>query len=249
MNRDSMTASAFPEYLASLHHQEEQLRQRALAVIAGDHRLALHLIVVEQAMDLADLLRQFETDDEDLKVIQMLGMRAFNAFGASLKLTLSGYTQNSALIMRDILETIFLLDLFKGDRASIERWRVADKKERMKQFSSVRVREKLDTRDGFTTKKRFEIYELFSELAGHPNMKSVFMMRSQKEGDAVIGPFIETRTLEAVLSEMGRLAVQVGEILTPFFPATHGQDVRRSFAAAKLKWLSVFYPKPKAEGT
>lgn len=32
-------------------------------------------------MDLADILRQFETADEDLKVIQLLGMRTFNAFG------------------------------------------------------------------------------------------------------------------------------------------------------------------------
>lgn len=238
-----------PENLALLYQGEEVLRQRALEAVAGDPHLILHLIVVEQAMDLADLLRRHETSDEDLKVIQMLGMRAFNAFGASLKLALSGYGQNSALLMRDILETTFLLNLFNGDRAAIKRWRVADKKERMKQFSPVRVREALDARDGFTGKKRAEIYELFSELAGHPNMKSVFMMRPQKEGDAVIGPFIEAGVLCAVLSELGKLAVQVGEILTLFFPTAHGQAERRLFAVAKLKWLSVFYGKGPAGGT
>jgi hypothetical protein len=87
----------------------------------GDQRLAPHLPVVERAMDLADLLRQHEIDDEDLKVVQMLGMRSFNALGAGLKLALSGYHQNSALILRDILETVFLLDLFNGDPASIGR--------------------------------------------------------------------------------------------------------------------------------
>lgn len=238
-----------PENLALLHQQEEVLRQRALEGGADDPHLILHLIVVEQTMDLADLLRMYETSDEDLKVIQMLGMRAFNALGASLKLALSGYGQNSALIMRDILETTFLLNLFNGDRAAIKRWRLADKKERMKQFSPVRVREALDARDGFTGKKRAEVYDLFSELAGHPNMKSVLMMRPQKKGDAVIGPFIETGALSAVLSELGKLAVQVGEILTPFFPATHGEESRRSFATAKLKWLSVFYGKGPAGGT
>lgn len=238
-----MTARVLPEKLALLYQGEEALRQRALEAIAADPPVALHLVVVEQAMDLADLLRRHETSDEDLKVIQMLCMRAFNAFGASLKLALSGYGQNSALLMRDILETTFLLNLFNGDRAAIKRWRMADKKERMKQFSPVRVREALDARDGFTGKKRAEVYELFSELAGHPNMKSVLMMRPQKEGDAVIGPFIETGALSAVLSELGRLAVQVGEILTPFFPATHGEESRRSFATAKLKWLSTFYGK------
>lgn len=238
-----MTARVLPEKLALLYQSEEVLRQRALEAVAGDPHVALHLVVVEQTMDLADLLRMYETSDEDLKVIQMLGMRAFNALGASLKLALSGYGQNSALIMRDILETTFLLNLFNGDRAAIKRWRMADKKERVKQFSPVRVREALDARDGFTGKKRAEVYELFSELAGHPNMKSVLMMRPQKEGDAVIGPFIETGALSAVLSELGRLAVQVGEILTLFFPTPHGQAERRLFAAAKLKWLSTFYGK------
>jgi hypothetical protein len=32
------------------------------------------------------------------------------------------------------------------------------------------------------------------------------MMRPQKDGDAVIGPFMEATSLEAVISEMGRLA-------------------------------------------
>jgi len=44
----------------------------------------------------------------------------------------------------------------------------------------VKVREALDARDGFTSKKRFEIYELFSELAGHPNMKSSWMMLHER---------------------------------------------------------------------
>ncbi len=57
----------------------------------------------------------------------MLGMRMFNAFGASLKLALSGYVQNGALLMRDILETVFLMDLFCGERDLIKKWRFAKK--------------------------------------------------------------------------------------------------------------------------
>jgi hypothetical protein len=63
------------------------------------------------------------------------------------------------------------------------------------------------------------------------------MLRPRKEGDAVFGPFVEAGTLEAILSEMGRLAIQVGEILTLFFPAPHGKEACQSFAVAKLKWL------------
>lgn len=196
-------------------------------------------------MDLADMYRQHATKDEDLKVTQLLGMRCFNAFAASLKLALSGYSQNAALIQRDILETIFLLDLFDSHRDLIERWRFADKKTRMKEFSPVKVREMLDARDGYTTKKRFEMYEMFSILAGHPNMNSSLMMRPQKGGDAVVGPFIEPTTLDAVLSEMARLAVQVGEKIEAFMPKDWQDAVgsRHAFADVKLRWIQTFYRK------
>lgn len=240
-----MSDDVIPENLKSLHSEEEQLRQKALALVKSDDRFSLHLSVVENAMDLADVLRQFGTDDEDMKVIYVLGMRLFNAFGASLKLALSGYMQNSALIMRDVLETVFLLDLFKTDRDAIERWRFADKQKRKKEFTPVKVRETLDKRDGFEGKKRAKLYELFSELAGHPSMKSVRMMRPKKEGDAVIGPFMEVTSLEAVLSEMGRLAVQAGEHLDAFFPQewAYGKASRDAFARVKREWISKFYPQ------
>jgi len=234
-----------PPNLDRLHAAEEELREKAQHMIAGDPRLQLHLAVTEAAMELADLLRQFSTSDEDLKVVQMLGMRTFNAFAAVLKLTLSGYHQNSALILRDVLETTFLLDLFRGDRALIERWRFADKKARMKDFSPVKVRESLDKRDGHTSKKRFELYEMFSELAGHPTMNSHLMMRPEKSGDAVIGPFMEFTTLQAGVSEMGRLAVQVGESLDAFFPPGWGLPSRVVFGRLKLDWFSTFYPNAK----
>lgn len=235
--------------LDRLHQSEELLRGKALEIIATDERLQLHLVVIERAMDLADTLRQFETDDEDLKLVQLLAMRTFNAFGASTKMALSGYSQNSVLIMRDILETAFLLDLFGGQGALIERWRLSDKRARMKDFSPVKVRMALDARDGFTSCRRAEIYDLLSELAGHPTMKSVLMMRPQKDGDAVIGPFIETSTLEAVLSEMGRLAVQVGEIIATFFPREWrgGVPARLAFLDTKTAWIHAFYPEATSQ--
>lgn len=244
---------AIPGNLVGLHLQEEELRAQAVALIEGDGRASLHVIVIECAMDLADVLRQFHTTDEDQKVLQLLGMRTFNAFGASLKLVLSGYFQNGALLMRDTIETAFLLDLFKSDRSLIEKWRLADERERTKQFGPVKVRMALDERDGFTSRKRAELYKLFSELAGHPTMKSSLMMRPQKGADAVIGPFMEKGTLEATLSEMGRLAVQVGEQLNQFFlpewetafPAEWKKALasRVAFAHAKIAWLAEFYPQ------
>lgn len=229
--------------LQHLYAAEEELRQQSMEIVADDGQLKLHLSAVEHTMDLADCLRQFPTDDEDLKIIQVLGMRLFNAFGASLKLGFSGYGQNSALIMRDILETVFLLDFFDTERKAIERWRLAGKKERMKNFSPVQIRKALDLRDGFQNKKRAAHYELLSELAGHPTMKSVLMMRPQRDGDAVIGPFVSKGPFKAVLSEMGRLAIQAGETLDRFFPETWDSalETRRSFAQAKQQWMATFY--------
>jgi hypothetical protein len=234
-----------PDNLDSLHSQEEQLYAKSLELIDQDRKLVLHLVVIEQAMNLGDMLRQFLTDDEDLKVIQILGMRTFNAFGASLKLALSGYVQNSALVMRDILETVFLIDLFRGDRSLISKWRLADIKTIRSEFSPAAVRKALDARDGYTTKLREEHYKLFSELAAHPNMKSAWMMRPQKDGDAVIGPFVEKTSLEAVVSEMGKLAIMTGENLNDFIAADWQEalEARLNFAQAKEAWLSAFYPK------
>lgn len=233
-----------PENLRSLHTQEEHLRGKALDIVAQEPKLRLHIAVVEQAMNLADSLRQYATGDEDLKVIQMFGMRMFNAFGASLKLALSGYAQNSALVMRDVLETVFLVDLFSGDHGLIEKWRFADSKAVKADFSPVAVRKALDARYGHTTRRREETYKLFSEFAGHPTMKSVWMMRPQKNGDAVIGPFVEKTSLEAVLSEMGRLAIQAGEHLIAFFPSDWEQSLgpRLAFAEAAREWFAAFYP-------
>lgn len=240
---------SLPENLKRLHDAEQVLRDKALDIIHGDD-LGLHLAIVELAMDLADTLRQFPTDDEDLKVAQVLGMRTFNAFASSLKLALSGYMQNSALVMRDILETVFLLDLFRGDHLLIKEWRFADKRKIKEKFSPVKVREALDKRYGHTEKKRAEIYQLFSELAAHPSMKSALMLRPTIGGDAVIGPFIEKQALTVQLSEMGRLAVQVGEVLGSFIPTWWGPaaSCRASFVEAKSRWLNRFYRSNSTEG-
>jgi hypothetical protein len=234
-----------PKNLVLLHSGEETLRLKASDMIATNSDLIFHLEITQQAMDLADTLRQFETTDEDLKVIQILGMRIFNAFAASIKLTLSGYHQNSAMILRDVLETVFLLDLFRTDRSKISTWRQTDDKTRKKIFGPVEVRKSLDSRDGFTTKKRAERYNLFSELAGHPSMKSDYMLRPQKDGNAVIGPFIEFTSLQAVLSEMARLAIEAANCLDEFFPKnwTKTKEVRQIYINERTRWIAKFYSK------
>jgi hypothetical protein len=100
----------------------------------------------------------------------------------------------------------------------------------------------LDHRDGFTEKKRQKMYDLFSELAAHPTMQSVAMLRP-KGMDALNGPFVDPTALEAVASEMGRLAIQAGEIVDAFFPPAwrYGDGTRLAFSGAKAIWIDEFY--------
>jgi hypothetical protein len=236
-------AADIPENLTRLHEGEEFFRIKALNTLRNEN-LRLHVDLIVQAMNMIDVFRQLETDDEDLKLIQILGIRIFNAFGASLKLCLSGYYQNAAPILRDILETVFLLDLFSGDRLQIAKWRMADKRTRYKDFKPVRVRTLLDERYGHTTLKRAELYEMFSELAGHPSMQGFSMLRPAGM-DAQIGPFFDARMFKAVLSEAGRLAVQVGEHLDVFMPDSDDAAVnaRYDFALVKKRWVDTFYSR------
>jgi hypothetical protein len=233
-----------PENLILLHNEEEQLRAKSLAAIQEDKELLLHLNIVEAAMDVCNTLRQFKTDDENLKVIQLFGMRMFNAFAASIKLIMSGYYQKGGLVMRDILETVFLADYFRTDPQEITRWRFADKKEQMQSFRPIHIREALDKRDGYTSKKRAELYEMFSELAGHPNMKSAMMLRPKGTDDAFVGPFFDVTSLKASLGEMGKLAFQVGEIIDAFFPVDWCEEYpsRQAFLYTKEQWLKRYYP-------
>ena len=231
--------------LSGLHTEEEKLRVKALELVSRDSQLQLHISVIGNAMNLADLFRQFPTDDEDMEAIQLLGMRAFNAFGSSLKLALSGYGLNSALIMRLILEIVFLLDLLDGDRSLIERWRCADEKERKEKFWPAQVRKDLDDRSGFTEKKREQHYKLLSEFTGHPTMKSVVMMRPRQDGDAQGMPFVEEGFLKNLLYEMARLGVMFGDILDRFFPKTwvDRHQARADYKRAQKRWLKVWDPR------
>lgn len=64
------------------------------------------------------------------------------------------------------------------------------------------------------------------------------------KSDALCGPFIEATTLEAVLSEMGKLAVQFGEMLDAFMPPHWllGLQASQAFNRSKRNWIANFYP-------
>lgn len=235
-----MKPNPLPERLIRLHQGEEDLRSTAVKLVETHPILQAHLIVVEQAMDLMDILRQVGTENEDEKVIQYLGMRIFNDLASALKLALSGYGQSATMILRDVLETVFLIDRFKDDWQSVAKWRMAKSKEQWKHFNPASVRKFLDQRDGFVLKKRDAAYKLLSTLASHPTIDGIEMMRPSGL-DAHMGPFIELRTLEPIIAEMAKLGLQAGEAIADYLP-TDDPMVQKSlsdFASAKMDWFKM----------
>ena len=237
-----MRVPPIPENLKTLQREEECVREEALALVAGDSHLRLHVHVTENTMNLADLLRQYPSCDADIMLVQGFGMRAFNAFAASLKLALCGYGQVSVLVMRDILETVFLLDLFSHDAGSIRRFRHPEERKRGERFRPVDVRKALEARDGERARWRATLYWRFSRYAAHPNVDSLRLLRPQLGADAQSGPFTAQRLLAAILSELGRCAVLAGDCLDRFLPETWADilAIRADCAGARRLWRKTF---------
>lgn len=224
---------------------EQSLRGKSIEIIIADEQLFLHLTAIEAAMDLIDVFRQSsDGNDQNQRVLRLLGIRIFNALGAANSLMLAGYYQNSAAILRDVLETVFLLNYFARDQTHIERWRTLGDREREKEFKPFAVRMALDKLDGFTSRKREKLYKEFCALAAHPNPAGFAMLRPGGK-NAHCGPFLDPKVLEAILSEAGRLAIQVGTVVGLFMPRKWepGLVARTHMAEVSTKWKAAFYPQ------
>lgn len=230
--------SPLPPNLESLHKQEEQLREKALEKINNDPDFELHLQMIEAAMDLSESFRKSYGNDEELSILKVLSIRTFNAFGASLKLAFSGYNQNAALQMRDILETVFLLDYLLMEKEHILDWWNADNKSRRTKYTPSKIREALDKRDGLKNNKRRDTYLMFCELAGHPNRHMTHMLKPTPDSDIAAGPFMEITGFKATISEMAKLAIQVGTSINSYMEQSYSiiNESQTRFLLVATRW-------------
>lgn len=241
-----------PESLTRLHDNEEVLRAESLRRIGELPDLAAHLLIIERAMDLIfALLPSTAVTDEDELHLGNLGIRCFNALASSLKLMLGGYYQASALHIRDLLETTFLIDYFSTDPTLVTRWRKMSDRDRKIAFKPITVRDALDKRDGFTTRKRKEAYELLCKLAGHATPEGAVMLAPDPSiGTVHCGPFLETTALDAVLSEAAKTAVQAAQAFRHVLKGD-GLDAhaaRIDFMHEEAAWLKRFFNQEPDEG-
>jgi len=153
-----------PDNLESLREEEENVRAQSLLIVNANPAFVDHTALVHDCLDAIHVfsITHVNVDEEEL-VLQRLGIRLFNSGACGLSLLLSGYYQNAAATVRDLLETGFLIDHFRTERSQIKVWRDASDEVRRKDFQPWQIRDVLDKRDGFTEKKRAEAYKGRSE--------------------------------------------------------------------------------------
>jgi hypothetical protein len=236
-----------PDNIALLHTGEETLRVEALRRIAEMPDMLAHLKMVESGMDVVhSLLPSTAVQDESQLALGNLGIRVFNAVAVALKLLLSGYYQASALQLRDVLETTFLLDYFSTDVALIAQWRSMPEADRKRVFGPAKIRIALDNRDGFTESKRAKAYDLLCGLAGHATPEGAIMLVPDRNCTTVhCGPFLEETALAALLSECASLATQAAIVFCVVIKDENLDQTqsRITFMEAQGKWFKRFFDR------
>jgi hypothetical protein len=184
-----------------------------------------------------------ENLDEEELVLQRLGIRLFNSGSCALSLLLSGYYQNAALTIRDLLETGFLVDYFRTDHSQIKVWRDSSDDGRRKNFQPWQIRDSLDKRDGFTEKKRAEAYKLLSNYASHPTHAG-FKLFSPK-WMSKIGPFFDESYLKALLEELTKRLAAAADVYVRCFPTVRPNvhSAREHFLSRLHAWSQTYLPK------
>ncbi len=234
----------FPK-IQHLHKAEEFVRAQNIDHIQSNEILSFHIHMIEKSMDLIDYFsRQYESENDEQKTIQILGLQIFNQSASALKLILSGYYHASISLNRSLLETMFLLDYFSTDNALIKEWNNNNKNSRAKgKFSPPKVRIALDNRDGFAENKRYQHYNRLCELGTHPTPVSFVMLKPIPEGDFYCGPFFAPEMIKASIEELVLVAIQIAGHFSQFFKAKKLDDYRVtiSFMETQDLWNKRFY--------
>jgi hypothetical protein len=234
---------AATDNLISLHRHEEELRARSLAFIEADAALSDHWNLVAEAMNaIYAFTHDHEHGSDNELTLQYLGIRLFNAAGASVKLALSGYYQKAFDHLRDVIETYFLVDYLSTYPEKIEEWKRADKKKRISHFGPAFIRNALDKRSGHTSGERKRIYDLISELASHASYSGISLTTTGAANMAQVGPFFDEKKLATWLQEM---AMRLSHAAVVLVSNPEGSDVKLLITRAHHlevvnKWWSKY---------
>ena len=218
--------------LATLHFEEERLRGVHLEQIASDEALQDHIYIIREAMNIIWALSHDHTNrDDDELVMQFLGIRLFNAAAASIKLSHGGYYQQAFSALRDFLETFFLVDYLVSFPDKIQPWKTAGEKQLRNEYGPAAIRVALDARDGFTEKKRKQVYDLISHYATHATPAGFGLVVKDNLGE--IGPFYRPEMFSAWMHEAVKMICNSGIVFGYNF-----KDVDPKLLATKVKYVT-----------
>jgi hypothetical protein len=227
--------------LGSLHKFEEEVRVKSLAAIEADAALSEHWTLVAEAMNVIYAFAHDHRPVSDNELtLQYLGVRLFNAAGASAKLSLSGYYQKAFDHVRDLIETYFLVDYLSTYPEKIDEWKRADKKKRISHFGPGFVRNALDKRDGYSGGERKKIYDLISEFASHASYTGLSLTASGADNLVQVGPFFDEQKLSTWLRE---LAMRLSHAAVVLVANAEGRDpsllaTRAHYLESANQWWS-----------
>jgi hypothetical protein len=209
--------------------------------------MQMHVSMIECCMDMLQYVRQNTVDmEEDQVIVALIGASVFNSIASALRLLLSGYYQSSGLQIRFILESGWLLDYLKMDPKHVQDWKNAPENKRQQLFGPARIRDALDTRDGFTEKKRAEHYKRLCILCGHPTFSGFTMLRPKPGADAHMGPFLVPSLLEQCVQELVMVATVAWQSFMRFFPPKTLGDFRARIHSTEKwsAWFEFVYERP-----
>lgn len=211
---------------------------QSLATIEADEEMSDHLQAVHDALDhlVSVLLQATSSPDTDLHTAQLFGIRLFNVGAASVKVGLCGYYQQAWHLLRDSLEVVDLIDLFRADRTLIAVWRTADDRTLYKRFRPAEVRKALDGFPEYAGQKqgRERIYSLLSKQAVHATYAGFRLVELQ--GGFRPGPAFDAQRLRALLQDLGRYLAHAALALSDLMGA---EGLSTELLRAKMGYLGV----------
>ncbi|GLH79770.1 hypothetical protein SSBR45G_46790 [Bradyrhizobium sp. SSBR45G] len=236
----------FPDNFDRLAVGEAQIRDLSRNAIIASEALSLHARMIERAMTMLDYVAKHHPHrDDDELVLQILATRLFNSSASALGLTMRGYYQAAVALMRDVLETTFLVDYLWEFPEHIAAWRTATEAERLKKFGAVTIRKALDDRDGYTERKREAHYKLLCELGTHPTFRGFGLLMAKPSNLVNVGPFFSVDSLDAVLEELAKIMVLAGSHMR-LIEERSLDDYRLllDYLRTQAEWCEVNFRKP-----
>lgn len=187
--------------LNNLHEEEKAVRAKTYGALSSSSALKDHFEAVQDAMDhLTTLLEVPTVPGSELHTFQLLSMRLFNVGASTLTVGFSGYYQAAFQLLRDALEVVNLLDLFRIAPPAVARWMAVTDRRAGKEFEPFKVREALEKHPDFAKQRRDHIYSTYSNMALHPSYMGFRLIAPQNTPR--LGPFFDLALFTALLEDL-----------------------------------------------